>query len=674
MDHKKFKTIIIGSGAAGLNCALQLINKGIDPNEIAIITDNLGGGTSYNAGSDKQTYYRLSLVNSELESPTSMAQSLFSGGSMHGDIALIEAACSIQAFMNLVNIGVPFPHNKYGEFVGYKTDNDDKSRGTSIGPLTSRVMCEQLLTQLKKHKITIFDKHLVIDILKHNDIAVGILAIDINKMNTLKLTDRAFLDDIIIPICAEFIILATGGPAGMYSNSVYPKSQWGATSLAINAGVTLQNLTESQYGLASTKFRWNVSGSYQQVIPRYVSFKEKDKNGGPIGEPVEFLNEYFPDFTSLSKATFLKGYQWPFNPERIVNYGSSLIDLAVHIEQFEKGRHVYLDFQKNPKGFNWDLLDATAKEYLEKSNAFQEIPNIRLSHLNQKAIEIYKMNGINLWTEPLEISVCAQHCNGGVTGNIWWETNISRLFTIGELNGSHGVHRPGGAALNSGQVAGIRVSEKIVYGKWTSDIRGSEFIAIAEKKKEKWIKLFADLMRNNGKNLADISGLINRLQKKMMKSGSYIRDLNKIEEHLVKLKKIRKKIKETVLIENNRDIVNVWRLLDLIICQSTFLTYMKHYLIKNGGSRGSYIVVSNREENAIIPHPLLKNYKVKPQNHKLDEELLEIKLKKAEFDVTDIDLELDYSTKWVKRRPIPKTKDWFETIWQKFDDREIFLS
>ncbi len=82
-------SLIIGSGAASLNCALHLNNYGIK--DILIVTESLGGGTSNNSGSDKQTYYKLSLFGEEKDSVYEMANTLFSGGSMHGDIALIEA-------------------------------------------------------------------------------------------------------------------------------------------------------------------------------------------------------------------------------------------------------------------------------------------------------------------------------------------------------------------------------------------------------------------------------------------------------------------------------------------------------------------------------------------------------------------------------------------------------
>ncbi|MFX1328393.1 MAG: oxidoreductase, partial [Promethearchaeota archaeon] len=61
LNIKEFNSVIIGSGAAGLNCALHLVLEGVPPDKIAIVTDNLGGGTSFNAGSDKQTYYKLSI-------------------------------------------------------------------------------------------------------------------------------------------------------------------------------------------------------------------------------------------------------------------------------------------------------------------------------------------------------------------------------------------------------------------------------------------------------------------------------------------------------------------------------------------------------------------------------------------------------------------------------------
>ena len=273
-SSETYHTIIVGSGAAGLNCALQLVYRGIEPSQILIITEKLGGGTSFDAGSDKQTYYKLSLVGGSMDSPLSMAHSLYDGGAMHGDIALIEASCSIQAFMHLIHLGVPFPHDKYGAFVGYKTDNDPLQRGTSAGPLTSRLMGESLLRAVEEKGVKILDKTLAIEIMKNEQgKACGVLTLALDGLRKEFIHETALnaLNNAVQGYHAKYVVLATGGPAGIYSRSVYPESQWGALGLAIRAGAILQNLTESQYGIASLKFRWNLSGTYQQVLPRYIS-------------------------------------------------------------------------------------------------------------------------------------------------------------------------------------------------------------------------------------------------------------------------------------------------------------------------------------------------------------------------------------------------------------------
>ena len=120
--------VIVGSGCAGLNCADELYGLGVK--NIAIVTEGLYMGTSINTGSDKQTYYKLSSTGSEQDSVYDMAKTLYSGGCMEGYHALCEASCSSKAFFKLVSIGVDFPKNRYGEYVGYRTDHDYRKRAT----------------------------------------------------------------------------------------------------------------------------------------------------------------------------------------------------------------------------------------------------------------------------------------------------------------------------------------------------------------------------------------------------------------------------------------------------------------------------------------------------------------------------------------------------------------
>ncbi len=664
-----FHTVIIGSGAAGLNCAIELVKKNVPPDQIVIITEKLGGGTSFEAGSDKQTYYKLSLGGKIADSPNKMAHTLFDGGSMHGDIALIEATCSVQAFMNLVNLGVPFPHDQYGTYVGYKTDNDPLQRGTSAGPLTSQQMGKLLLDEVRRRKINIFDKSHAIEILKDQEGNVcGLLYLDLNELESCDNLSEVVLQKSLKTIHSNFVILATGGPSGMYKYSVYPHSQWGSTSLAISAGAKLQNLTESQFGLASLKFRWNVSGSYQQVIPRYFSIAADEDPLNPDKECREFLQEYFPTTEKLINATFLKGYQWPFNAERIRNFGSSLIDMAIHIERIERNRKVFIDFSQNPAGFTWKKLSNEAKEYLEKTGATQLIPIDRLAHMNPKAINLYKNHEINLYMEPLEIGVCAQHCNGGVSGDIWWQTSIPRLFAIGEVNGSHGVHRPGGSALNSGQVGGIRVAEKIAYGKWRGFLTAEEFSNISYNQKTRLLSLLYKLTQNDEQSPEfNHVNLLEKIQSRMMKSGAYIRNLNDINHILNISRKELKNFFSTIHVNSGRELLGAWKTLDALICQLTYLTSIQTYIMHGGGSRGSFLIINEADEqNSSIYQPKLKKYPIKPRNFDLDEKILEI------FNNSYAHEEIQLDSQWVTCRPIPKVNAWFEKTWTQYQDREIF--
>ena len=94
-------------------------------------------------------------------------------------------------------------------------------------------------------------------------------------------------------------------------------------------------MTEWQYGLASLNPRWNVSGTYMQVLPAIISVDAD-------GTEREFTGDYYGDIYTALSAEFLKGYQWPFDNRRAAD-GSSVIDLLVYRETVLSGRRVYLD-------------------------------------------------------------------------------------------------------------------------------------------------------------------------------------------------------------------------------------------------------------------------------------------------------------------------------------------
>jgi succinate dehydrogenase/fumarate reductase flavoprotein subunit len=506
-------------------------------------------------------------------------------------------------------------------------------------------MTEQLEHAIVDRNIQIINKTRVIKILtkdqrSEDQRSYGILCLEEEKNFT-------------VCFCKN-IIFATGGPPGLYGLTVYPPSQFGASGILVREGVVFSNITEWQYGIGSTKFRWNLSGSYQQVIPRYVSVDEK-------GREEEFLPGYFSSMKNMGRAVFLKGYQWPFDPAKIAGEGSSLVDMAIYVEKYIKGRKIFLDYTANPQGFVLDEIDETAREYLAKSDALCPTPLERLLRLNPLSYELYKSNGIDLAREYLEIDVLPQHNNGGAEVNIWWETSVKHLFAVGECAGTHGVHRPGGSALNSGQVGGLRAASFIAGNYLKEDaFYGIEelksiTVEILEEFEKELAPAFesadlqsADLQSTDCKSVAELLG---NLQKMNARTAKFIRSRRELEKSREELKTL------------SEEKINPWenihaffRFREMLLFSRILYDGILYYINSGGKSRGSYLLVESLEDIEAC----LGGVEI-DASHK-DKVLNTVYIPKEDRVIS--------SQRQV--RPIPESDTWFEKVWREYREGEVF--
>jgi len=661
-----YNTVIVGSGAAGMNCAVHLCEfmkgKGIEnpADRVAVVTAGLGLGASRMSGSDKQTYYKMGTSPDVADSAEEFAKSLTAAGCCHGDSALAEGIGSLREFYHLVQAGVPFPTDPIGTFIGYKTDHDPYERATSAGPKTSRFMSECLQKQLEQYNVKIHDAQEAAGLLtvgsgKSKRIA-GIVTVDKKSINDSNLAINVFL--------GANMILAAGGPGELFKTTVYPKAQLGIHGLAFKAGLIGANITESQFGLASIKFRWNVSGTYMQALPRLFSTNADGK------DEKEFLTNFFPTMSKMATDIFLKGYQWPFDPQRIENLQSSLIDILVFNET-QKGRRVFMDFLHNPDGsdsmdeFDIDALEPEAKEYLQKAGALQKTPIERLAHMNTPAIEIYEENGIDLFSEPLEIAVCAQHNNGGFAVDKWWQSNIPGTFVIGEMAGTHGVKRPGGSALNAGQTGGLRAAQYIV------NVYGCELPDYSDAQPEidrQLSDIIAGFERYKGSSGLVPEKVLEEIRSRMTASGGHIRELNDSGRALKEAVELYKNIqKKGFSVKDAKSIVGAIQAEHLALTSAAFLKAVVELLAQGSGSRGSHLVLAEDgvEIHAdVIDKATGKPLKFKPENESLRSSILHI-----EYDESSPDL---FRSTTVKLRPAPKDRKAFEPAWQDYREGNIY--
>ncbi|MBP3495073.1 MAG: FAD-binding protein [Clostridia bacterium] len=628
--------LVIGTGAAGYNAALRLDDYGVK--DVAIVTEGVKMGTSRNTGSDKQTYYKMNLCADYPDSPKAMAQDFFNGKCVDGDIAYAEAALSVMSFLHLCELGVEFPVNRYGEYVGYKTDHDPRARATSVGPLTSKMMTECLEKEVERRDIKIFDKLQIIEFIKNGDTCVGVLCL--NKAASDE-NERFVLFN------SKNTIIATGGPAGIYSNTVYPIGHHGASGVAFEAGVKGKNLTEWQYGLASTAPRWNVSGTYMQVLPRFVSV---DKDGNEY----EFLNEYFDDIGTCLSKIFRKGYEWPFDCKKVMN-GSSIIDLLVFRECVLKGRRVYLDFRKNPYNLDslpYDKLDSEAREYLENAHACFGTPLERLQFMNMPAYDLYLSKGVDLEKEMLEIALCAQHNNGGLDIDMWWQTNVKNLFACGEVAGSHGVYRPGGSALNAGQVGSTRAAQYISKHIENDLADEKTFDQVSINAVLKHINISKSILSNTD----NVSEITDKFTKKMDEVAGPIRSSSQFANTIEEITNLINSFDKIVKIDKPNKLWLAYRLRDALLAQQLYITAMDYYVSVGGKSRGSAIYTS---QNGDLPEKMEEIFRFELDDGSLNEQVFEITLENGVASGASRPV-----------RPLPEGGGFFENVWRDYRENK----
>ncbi|TCL02114.1 MULTISPECIES: FAD-binding protein [Sodalis] len=600
----RYDAVVVGTGAAGLRAAVELKRKNIN---VLLATSGLYMGTSACSGSDKQTLFTAATAKNG-DNFHHLADALSSGGGMDKDIAYVEAVGSIHTLAGLQFLGLEIPEDRYGSILRYQTDHDEAGRATSCGPRTSRLMVKVLLEETKRLGIPLLTGATALQLLKKkkangDENCTGLL------ISTSSAAHNAYRLGIID---APYVVLATGGPGDMYRDSVYPKKCYGSLGLALEAGLKLTNIIESQFGIGTprTAFPWNLSGTYVQVIPYIYSVDD-------TGKEHNFLADYYRTTCELASNIFRKGYQWPFHATRTLDYGSSLIDMAID-EQKRKGHRVYMDFNRNPVPVHDDLpfslerLDPDVQTYLNNNGCKDSLPFQRLKRMNPLAIELYAMHGHDITAAPLEFSVNNQHMNGGIDVDIWGESSLRGCFALGEVAGTHGVTRPGGAALNSGQVFGVRVAQKIAHDVSTSvnesvDLIQAE-IAISD------VKRWAD--NSLSESAVPLDELRKIIRDRMTDKAGFVVSAqetgNECSAALMTMKQV---------IENGIHINSLTQLTEAIlwrhfaITSAAIFSMLDDYISAGGGSRGARIILDPKGDG--VPNgrdDLIEKWRFRQEN------------------------------------------------------------
>ncbi|EDY0584368.1 FAD-binding protein, partial [Salmonella enterica subsp. enterica] len=568
--------LVVGTGAAGLRAAVELQRR---EQSVLLATAGLYMGTSACSGSDKQTLFTAATAGSG-DNFTKLAEALASGGAMDRDTAYVEAVGSLHTLGGLQYLGLELPEDRYGAILRYQTDHDEAGRATSCGPRTSRLMVKVLLEEVKRLGIPLLTSATIIKLLHQRDES----GVDRVAGAILATGSRTWNPSGLAIVTAPNVVLATGGPGELYRDSVYPHKCFGSLGLALEEGITLANLTESQFGIGTPRsaFPWNLSGTYVQVIPYIYSVDSE-------GNEHNFLADYYRTTQELASNIFRKGYQWPFHATRVLDFGSSLLDMAVAYEQ-QLGRSVYMDFLRNPEPVPGDLpfslkrLDEDVQAYLANNDALASLPIERLQRMNPLSIALYKMHGHDLAQEPLQFAMNNQHMNGGIEVDIWGQTSLPGCFAVGEVAGTHGVTRPGGAALNAGQVFAVRLARYIAEAGWRGKNGGVEELVTAPLMQIN-ATIHQALHNAAGRPL---SSLREEIQARMSDYAGFICHVENIRQAAQDARNLLASLSHDALsIQHLAEIPGLFMWRQQTLASAAILTTLEEFIAAGGGSRGA---------------------------------------------------------------------------------------
>lgn len=567
--------VVIGSGAAGLRASVEMKRRDVD---VAILSQSAWGGTSACSGSDKQTLHTAN-TKDQGDDFRAMAASIRAGGAMDEDTAYIEAVGSIRAMASLQYLGLPLPQDDLGGTLRYQTDHDEVGRATSCGPRTSRLMVKVLAEEALRLGIPFYNHTTAVKVLTSGQgdqvRVVGVLVMRPRTSCASNLYGLALFQ------CSALVI-AAGGPGELYRDSVFPNGCFGTLGLALETGLELVNITESQFGIGTRRegFPWNLSGTYVQVIPHIYSVD-------PDGTEHHFLADYYRTTQEMASNIFRKGYQWPFHASRMLNFQSSLVDLAIFREG-QKGRRVFMDFNRNllpvPGDHEFGLarLDDDVRDYFARTGADHDLPIDRLRHMNPLAIELYKRYKVDITAAPLEFAVNNQHMNGGIAVDTWGRTNIAGIYAVGEASGTHGATRPGGSALNAGQVFGTRVAEHVAAsGRATApsewDVTDQALTAVRE---------ISAVLKPNSPHA--VKAIRAEVQARMSDQAGILCAPNDVARAYKEARDLNAEIRrDGISFARNSEAARILQWQQLALASEAVLGALDHFISQGGGSRGA---------------------------------------------------------------------------------------
>jgi len=404
-DHRQFDFLVIGSGIAGLSFALKVADKGT----VAIVTKKhrAESNTNYAQGG-------IAAVTSKEDTVELHVQDTLRAGAGLCRESVVRQIISEgpARIAELIALGMRFSERAARENPGAreldlgKEGGHSKRRILHYEDVTGREAEKALLQAVSERaSITILEEHLAIDLVTSRKLGwVG----PHRCMGAYVLDERT---NLVQALSAHVTLLATGGCGKVYLYTTNPDIATGdGLAMAYRAGASIANMEFIQFHPTCL------------FHPKAKSFliSEAVRGEGAV-------------LKNLDGEAFMERYD-----ERRELAPRDIVARAIDSEMKRQGaEHVLLDITHKPAPF---LMD--------------RFPNIYQTCLQ---------HGIDITKEAIPVVPAAHYQCGGVRTSVNGETDIQRLFAVGEVacTGLHGANRLASNSLLEAMVCAHRAACKV---------------------------------------------------------------------------------------------------------------------------------------------------------------------------------------------------------------------
>jgi L-aspartate oxidase len=383
--RKRTDFLIIGSGIAGLTFALKAARYG----KVTIVTKS--------AIDDSNTRYAQGGIAAVFSEPDNFEKhirdTLIAGDGICNEevvrLVVQEAPARIQ---ELIDLGVPFDKKKDGSYDLAREGGHTEPRILHAKDKTGKAIEETLIDKVRNHQnIEIFEHYFAIEILTQHH-----LGIELKKSYPGIKCYGAYVADLInkrvYTFLAKVTVMATGGLGNAYLTTTNPEIATGdGVAMVYRAKGTIENM------------------EFIQFHPTSLYDPEKK----PSFLITEALRGYGAVLKNIAGEKFMNRYdgRGSLAPRDIV---ARAIDNELKIWGED---HVWLDCTHlNPDGLR------------------EHFPNV-YEHCLQRGIDITK--------DMIPVVPCAHYSCGGIKVDVNGQSNIDRLYALGEVSstGLHGANR-----------------------------------------------------------------------------------------------------------------------------------------------------------------------------------------------------------------------------------------